>query len=168
MASRVSRGIALSSLDRGIRRGWVVNITPRPHFTPGKDPVPIEQEAGSGPVWTGGKISHHRDILGKELMWLEMDGTHSWMRPVAGLVVVTLVSPVYAITVLVWLEFVAMQLEEVFSLWWYQRVWRLKICWFGIFAVDLCLVFLTRHVGNLYPPWKCGWLIAQYSEPDRC
>jgi hypothetical protein len=28
---------------------------PRPHFTPGKDPVPIVQEAGwvPGPVWTG-------------------------------------------------------------------------------------------------------------------
>jgi hypothetical protein len=28
---------------------------PRPHLAPGKDPVPIVQEAGwaSGPVWTG-------------------------------------------------------------------------------------------------------------------
>jgi hypothetical protein len=28
---------------------------PRPHLTPGKDPVPIVQKAGwaSGPVWTG-------------------------------------------------------------------------------------------------------------------
>ena len=35
--------------------GWVVNVTPRPHFTPGKDPVPIVQEAGwaPGPVWKG-------------------------------------------------------------------------------------------------------------------
>ena len=34
---------------------WVANATPRPHFTPGKDPVPIVQEAGwaPGPVWTG-------------------------------------------------------------------------------------------------------------------
>jgi hypothetical protein len=33
----------------------VVSITPRPHTTPGKEPVPILQEAGwaSGPVWTG-------------------------------------------------------------------------------------------------------------------
>jgi len=33
------------------------NSTLRPHFTPGKDPVPILQEAGwaLGPVWTGGK-----------------------------------------------------------------------------------------------------------------
>ena len=31
----------------------------RPQLTPGKDPVPIVQEAGwaSGPVWTGAKIS---------------------------------------------------------------------------------------------------------------
>ena len=34
---------------------WGVSITPRPLFTPGKDPVPIVQEAGwaPGPVWTG-------------------------------------------------------------------------------------------------------------------
>jgi len=38
---------------------WVVSSTPRPHFTPGKDPVPIVQEAGCSPgtVWTSGKIS---------------------------------------------------------------------------------------------------------------
>jgi len=36
----VGRGIALLFLDRGTRRGWVVSSTPRPHFTPGKDPVP--------------------------------------------------------------------------------------------------------------------------------
>jgi hypothetical protein len=49
-----SRGIALLILDLGARRGWVVSTTPRPHCTPGKDPVPIVQEAGwaSGPVWT--------------------------------------------------------------------------------------------------------------------
>jgi len=35
---------------------------PRLHFTPGKDPVPILQEAGRapGPVWTGGKFRPHR------------------------------------------------------------------------------------------------------------
>jgi len=43
----------------------VVNSTPRPHFTPGKDPVPIVQEVGwaSGPVWTGGKTRLHRDSI---------------------------------------------------------------------------------------------------------
>ena len=41
----------------------MVSSRPRPHFTPGKDPVPILQEAGwaSGPVWTGGKTRPHRD-----------------------------------------------------------------------------------------------------------
>ena len=35
----------------------MVSSTPRPYFTPGKDPVAIVQEAGwaPGPVWTGGK-----------------------------------------------------------------------------------------------------------------
>ena len=57
MAQRVGRGIALLFQDHGARRGWVVSSTPRPYFTPGKDPVPIVQEVGwaPGPVWTGGK-----------------------------------------------------------------------------------------------------------------
>ena len=35
----------------------MVSSTPRPYFTPGKDLVPIVQEAGwaTGLVWTGGK-----------------------------------------------------------------------------------------------------------------
>ena len=61
----VGRGIALLFHDRGTRRGWVVSSTPRPHFTPGKDPVPILREAGwaPGPVWTGGKSRPHRDSI---------------------------------------------------------------------------------------------------------
>jgi hypothetical protein len=52
---RESRGIALTFLDHGARRGWGVNVTLRPLFTPRKDPVTIVQEAGwaLGPVWTG-------------------------------------------------------------------------------------------------------------------
>ena len=55
MAQWGSRGIALPFHDHGTRRGWGVSVTPRPLFTPGKDPVPIVQEAGwaPGPVWTG-------------------------------------------------------------------------------------------------------------------
>ena len=43
----------------------MVSSTPRPHFTSGKDAVPILQEAGwaSGPVWTGGKSRPHRDSI---------------------------------------------------------------------------------------------------------
>ena len=43
----------------------MVSSTPRPHFTPGKDSVPILQEAGwaPGPVWTGGKARPHRDSI---------------------------------------------------------------------------------------------------------
>jgi len=50
-----SRGIAILFHDHGTRRGWGVSIMPRPLFTPGKDPVPIVQEAGWAPepVWTG-------------------------------------------------------------------------------------------------------------------
>ena len=64
VAQRVGRGIALLFHERGTRRRWVFSSTPRPHFTPGKDPVPIlrVQEAAwaPGPFWTGGKSRPHR------------------------------------------------------------------------------------------------------------
>jgi len=43
----------------------VVSSTPRPHFTPGKDPVPIVQEArwAPGPVSTGGISRPHRNSI---------------------------------------------------------------------------------------------------------
>ena len=46
------------------RRGWGISVTPRPLFTPGKDPVPIVQEAGwaPGPVWTGVENVAHAGI----------------------------------------------------------------------------------------------------------
>ena len=52
---RGSRGIALYFHDHSTRRGWGVSVTPRPLFTPAKDPVPIVPEAGWAPrpVWTG-------------------------------------------------------------------------------------------------------------------
>ena len=66
VAQRVGRGsIALLLHDRGTRRGRVVSSTPGPHFTPGKEPVPILQEAGWAPepVWTGGKSRPHQDSI---------------------------------------------------------------------------------------------------------
>jgi hypothetical protein len=59
MASRVGRGIALPFLDRGIRRGEWSTARPNCTFTPGKDPVPIVQEAGwaPGPVWTAENLT---------------------------------------------------------------------------------------------------------------
>ena len=54
VAHWVGRGIALLFHDRGTRRGWVVSSTPRPHFTPGKDPVPILQRLG-GPQGRSGR-----------------------------------------------------------------------------------------------------------------
>ena len=43
----------------------MVSSTPWPHFTPGKDPVPISQEAGwaPGPVQSGGKSRPHWDSI---------------------------------------------------------------------------------------------------------
>jgi len=50
-----SRGTALPFHDHGTRKGLGVIVTPWAIFTPGKDPVPIVEEAGwaPGPVWTG-------------------------------------------------------------------------------------------------------------------
>jgi hypothetical protein len=52
-----SGGIALSLHDHDPRWGCGVGVTPPPFFTPGKDPVPVVQEAGWAPrpVWTGAK-----------------------------------------------------------------------------------------------------------------
>jgi hypothetical protein len=49
----VSGGTAQLFLNLGSRRGFVVSITPQPPLLPGKDPVPIVQEAGWAPepVW---------------------------------------------------------------------------------------------------------------------
>ena len=65
VAQRVGRGIALHFHDRGTRRWWVVSSAPRPHFTPGKDLVPIVQEVGwaPGPVCMGGKSRPHQDSI---------------------------------------------------------------------------------------------------------
>ena len=43
----------------------MVSSTPRPHFNPGKYPIPILHEAGwvPEPVWTGGKSRPHRDSI---------------------------------------------------------------------------------------------------------
>jgi len=78
LAQRVGICIALLFHDRSTRRGWVVSCTTWPHFTPGKDPVPILQEAGwaPGPVWKGGKSRPHRDSIpdrparSQSLYWL--------------------------------------------------------------------------------------------------
>jgi len=52
----------------------VVSSTPRPHFTPGKDPVPILQQAGWAPgaVWPGRKSRPHRLYISTVILY-----THS-------------------------------------------------------------------------------------------
>jgi len=60
------RGMTLLFLDHGTRRGWGVSVTRRLLFTPGKDLVPILQEArwAPGPVWTGAKnLASHQDSI---------------------------------------------------------------------------------------------------------
>ena len=59
VAQKAGRSIALLFHDRGTRRGWVVSSTPRPKFTPGKDPVPILQEAG----WAPGSVGRAENLV---------------------------------------------------------------------------------------------------------
>jgi hypothetical protein len=51
----VNEGIAQLLLNLGTRKRCVVSITPRPPFTPRKDPTPIVEESGWAPepVWIG-------------------------------------------------------------------------------------------------------------------
>ena len=55
----------------------MVSSTPRPHFTPGKDQVPILQEAGwgPGPVWKVGKSRPHRGFFFNKSYLLPYDFT---------------------------------------------------------------------------------------------
>jgi len=57
VAQRVGRGVAVLFYDRSTRRGWVVSSTPRPHFTPGKDPVSIYRMLG-GPQGRSGRAEN--------------------------------------------------------------------------------------------------------------
>ena len=51
-------------MTMALEGGEGVSVTPRPLLTPGKDPVPIVQEAGwaPGPVWTGAENLAHIGI----------------------------------------------------------------------------------------------------------
>ena len=52
-------------MTTALEGGEGVSVTPRPLFIPGKDPVPIVQEAGwaPGPVWTGAEyLAPHREF----------------------------------------------------------------------------------------------------------
>ena len=54
-------------MTSALRRGW--GSAPRPgRFTPGKDPVPIVQEAGRAPrpVWTGAENLAHTGIRSQD------------------------------------------------------------------------------------------------------
>ena len=86
-AHRGSRDIVIPFHDHGTRRGWGVSVTPRPLFTPGKDPVLIVQEVGwaPGPVWTGaenlaptGIRSPDRPARGQSLYLLRYPAHSKW------------------------------------------------------------------------------------------
>jgi len=57
VTQRVGRGIALLFHDCGTRRGWVISITLRPHFTPGKDRYPFYRRLG-GPQGRSGRAEN--------------------------------------------------------------------------------------------------------------
>ena len=53
---RECRGIALLFHDNGTRRGWEVSVTPRPIFTPVKDPVPTVTGGWVGAQGRSGQV----------------------------------------------------------------------------------------------------------------
>ena len=63
----------------------MVSSTPRPYFTPGKDPVPIVQ-VGPWPVWTGGKSrptgirSPDCPAYSQSLIPTELPGPHKYKK----------------------------------------------------------------------------------------
>jgi len=61
----LSRGITLLFLGPSALDGMGSHPHAPVASNPGKDPVPIVQEAGwaPGPVWTGGKSRLHRDSI---------------------------------------------------------------------------------------------------------
>jgi hypothetical protein len=65
VAQRVGRGINLLFLDHGTRKGVSGQRHAPAALSPGKDPVPIVQEAGwaPGPVRMGGKPRPYRDSI---------------------------------------------------------------------------------------------------------
>jgi hypothetical protein len=81
VALRLGRGMALLFHDRGTERGWVVSSRPQPQFTPGKDPVPILQEDGSGRaenlVPTGIRSRTVQPIVSRYNNWATRS-THCW------------------------------------------------------------------------------------------
>jgi hypothetical protein len=52
---REIQAIALLIPNRDVRCGWVVNATPRPHYSQEVTTAPIVKETGSkpGPIWKG-------------------------------------------------------------------------------------------------------------------
>jgi hypothetical protein len=78
-------------LDLGTRWGWVVSVTPRPRFVPGKGPpVPIVQEAGwaSEPVWTQRLEEKSFAPAGDRTPVVQFLDTTDWATPVPNLSVV--------------------------------------------------------------------------------
>ena len=65
MAHRLGRGILYSSMTAALEGGEWSAARPDRNLPPGKEPVPILQEAGwiPGTVLTGGKSRSHRDSI---------------------------------------------------------------------------------------------------------
>ena len=65
MAQKLGTGVALLSMTAGIERGEWSAARPARNLPPGKNPLPILQEAGwaPGPVWTGRKSRPHRNSI---------------------------------------------------------------------------------------------------------
>jgi hypothetical protein len=133
-------------LDIGTRRGWGVSVTPRPHSTPGKDPVPIVQEAGwtPGPVWTGAEN-------------LAPTGIRSPDRPARSQSLYRLSYPAHkSIYLHTWKASQCKRLQPAHSLLWHQNTHDKSIEWTS-----------SANTARIFNMVQCGIRALRFSMPLR-
>ena len=128
MAQRVCRGIALLFHDRGTTREWVASSTSRPQFTPGKDRVPVLQEAGwaPGPVWTGAKNIVPTGIRSRTVQPV-VSHYKDWATRSTKMTVLWLIPTHWLETSIRLLDDFATFVVRVFSLYLLQENWKTSV-----------------------------------------
>jgi hypothetical protein len=118
-------------MTNGTRREWGVSVTPRPLFTPGKDRVPIVQEAGwdPGPVCTGAEN-------------LAPTGIGSVDRPVRS-------QSLYRLSYRAHKQILRLQTKKTLLEGWFKN--------YVFSAVENC----DRESKTLRPSCMLGWLLAK-------
>ena len=131
--------------DRGTRCGWVVSTTPRPHFTPGKDPVHIVEEVNN--LFNPNKYNTSLwDLRLSQWCWLRLTSSRVWR-------LVGLVAFIFRIVLVEWLGLPWR--------WTQQHVVCQKILIFRITSFSKIFRKLVTHIqaSNCHSFNKLGLLI---------